>query len=54
MRGLPHALIEVRQDLIATRQGAQAWADRIAEGLAPVVADPAVRHVKLFGSRAYR
>jgi len=54
MRGLPHALIEVRQDLIATRQGAQAWADRIAKGLAPVVADPAVRHVKLFGSRAYR
>lgn len=54
MRGLPHALVELRQDLIATREGARAWAARLAEGLTPLLTDPAVRHVKLYGSRAYR
>ena len=54
MRGLPHALVELRQDLIATREGARAWAARLADGLAPLLADPAIHHVKLYGSRAYR
>lgn len=29
-RGLPHVLIEVRQDLIADAAGVEAWADRLA------------------------
>ena len=29
-RGLPHALIEIRQDLIADEAGQRAWADRLA------------------------
>ena len=29
-RGLPNVLIEVRQDLIATRTGAQAWGEKLA------------------------
>ena len=28
-RGLPHALIEIRQDLIADEAGQRAWADRL-------------------------
>ena len=29
-RGIPRALIEVRQDLVATEQGQEEWADRLA------------------------
>jgi predicted N-formylglutamate amidohydrolase len=29
-RGLPHIEIEIRQDLIATQSGQQAWAERFA------------------------
>ncbi len=35
-RGLPHIEIEIRQDLIATAEGAQLWAGRIAEALQAV------------------
>lgn len=41
-RGLPHALIEIRQDLIATATGQQAWVDRIV----PVIEDW-LRHTDL-------
>ena len=36
MRGLTHAIIEIRQDLIRTEAGANAWAERLAalEGVA--------------------
>jgi predicted N-formylglutamate amidohydrolase len=37
--GLPHALIELRQDLIATSEGARAWAERLARLLRPILAD---------------
>ena len=33
-RGLPAALIEVRQDLLADEAGIAAWADRLAPALA--------------------
>lgn len=36
-RGLPCALIEVRQDLIDTRQGVRQWADLLHEVLAPLL-----------------
>ena len=51
-RGLANALIEVRQDLIAEPAGAEAWADRLARLLKPILADRRVREPKDFGSRA--
>jgi predicted N-formylglutamate amidohydrolase len=36
-RGLANVLIEVRQDLIATKEAAEAWADRLARLLAPLL-----------------
>jgi predicted N-formylglutamate amidohydrolase len=37
--GLPFALIEMRQDLIDTHHGAEAWAERLAPILAPIFAE---------------
>lgn len=52
MRGLPHALIEVRQDLISEPQGQKEWAMRLARILPPILKDPAMSRVEHFGSRA--
>lgn len=41
-RGLPHALIEIRQDLIDTHHGVAEWADRLERVLRPVLAEPAL------------
>lgn len=38
-RGLPHALIEIRQDLIRDESGQQAWVERLAAALMTVIAD---------------
>ena len=52
-RGLANALIEVRQDLIADRAGAEAWADRLARLLKPILARPEIHaRATAFGSRA--
>jgi predicted N-formylglutamate amidohydrolase len=51
-RGLANALIEVRQDLIGERAAAEAWADRLARIVAPLVASPATRTPQNWGSRA--
>ena len=51
-RGLANALIEVRQDLIATRQEAEAWADRLARLLRPILAQPELHAPADYGSRA--
>lgn len=40
--GLPHVSFEVRQDLIGTRERAEAWGDRLAAVLGAPLADPAV------------
>jgi predicted N-formylglutamate amidohydrolase len=37
-RGLPHVAVELRQDLIATADGAAAWAARLAAALKPILA----------------
>lgn len=42
--GIAHALIELRQDLIDTHHGAEAWAERLASVLHEVLADE-----RLFG-----
>ena len=51
-RGLANALIEIRQDLIAEREGALAWADRLARLLKPIIAERKARLPRDFGSRA--
>ena len=43
--GLPHALIEIRQNLVDTMAGAERWAATLLEVLAPVLANPALRRV---------
>ncbi|MFQ5775078.1 MAG: N-formylglutamate amidohydrolase [Kiloniellaceae bacterium] len=45
-RGLAHALIEVRQDLIDTHHGAAEWAERLSGVLGAVLDDPAVRRTE--------
>jgi predicted N-formylglutamate amidohydrolase len=50
-RGLSNALIEVRQDLIADRESAEAWADRLARIVAPLIAPTAARAPEDWGSR---
>ena len=47
-RGLPNALIEVRQDLIATKAEAERWAERLAAALAPLLAPSSPREVGRF------
>ena len=51
-RGLANALIEIRQDLIAEKKHAVAWAERIARILHPILADRESRAPADFGSRA--
>jgi predicted N-formylglutamate amidohydrolase len=52
LQGIPHILIEVRQDLIATLAGAQAWAGRIALALKPAFARADVRMIERHPSYA--
>ncbi|GJE27883.1 N-formylglutamate amidohydrolase [Methylobacterium organophilum] len=40
-RGLPNALVEIRQDLIAGAEGQEEWAQRFAALLRPMLARPA-------------
>jgi predicted N-formylglutamate amidohydrolase len=37
MAGLPHALIEVRQDLIAAKTGVDEWVERVAKVIEPIM-----------------
>jgi predicted N-formylglutamate amidohydrolase len=54
MRGLSHAIVEIRQDLIEGEQGQAAWAERLAEILMGFLACPVLRpslgSVRYFGS----
>ncbi len=49
--GTPHALLEVRQDLIADAAGIAAWAGRLAPIFARLNEDPALHEYKVFPSR---
>jgi predicted N-formylglutamate amidohydrolase len=40
---LAHALVEIRQDLIANQSGVDEWAERLALILEPVMKDPVLR-----------
>jgi predicted N-formylglutamate amidohydrolase len=46
--GLPHAGIEIRQDLIDTAAGAVVWADALAAALKPILARPGLNRVERF------
>ncbi len=48
-RGLAHALVEIRQDLIATQRGVDEWVERLASVLEPIMNDPILHEVKHFG-----
>ncbi|MBB4236713.1 putative N-formylglutamate amidohydrolase [Rhizobium esperanzae] len=51
MTGIPHALLEVRQDLIADEPGISAWAERLAPIFAAMNADPALHGYDVHLSR---
>ena len=53
VRGLPHALIEVRQDLIADAAGQSEWAERLAPILDTIARDPELHAVRYHESHAY-
>jgi predicted N-formylglutamate amidohydrolase len=53
LRGLPHMLVEIRQDLVADAAGETAWAERLARVLQPILADPELHAVKHHGTRAH-
>jgi predicted N-formylglutamate amidohydrolase len=50
-KGYAHALIEIRQDLIADEKGASEWASRLAPMLDAINRRPDIHEVKHFGSR---
>jgi predicted N-formylglutamate amidohydrolase len=52
LRGLPHALIELRQDLVDTEANIEAWVDRLEEGLRQLLKSPEIWEVKHFGSHS--
>lgn len=49
-RGFAHALIEIRQDLIADTSGAEAWADRLAGILDSLAGRPGLNEIRHYGS----
>jgi predicted N-formylglutamate amidohydrolase len=51
-RGLAHALLEVRNDLIAAPAGVLEWADRLEPIIRQILADGALYAVCLYGSDA--
>lgn len=51
VRGLANALIEIRQDLIASEEGAAEWAERFARLLEPLANRPELRAPRIFGTR---
>ncbi|TJW16115.1 MAG: N-formylglutamate amidohydrolase [Mesorhizobium sp.] len=51
VNGFAHALVEIRQDLIADRKGALDWAERLEPIVDAVNHRPDIHVVKIFGSR---
>jgi len=51
-RGLAHALLEVRNDLIEAPAGVLEWADRLEPILRDVLADKSLHEVRWYGSLA--
>jgi predicted N-formylglutamate amidohydrolase len=51
-RGIPHALIEIRQDLIADDEGVGQWAGHLAPLLQSLNLDPALHEYEIYPSRS--
>ena len=51
-RGLAHVIVELRQDLIGTEQGAAHWAGVVGDALAPVLTQPDLHIIEHHPSRA--
>lgn len=51
VNGYAHALVEIRQDLIADDEGAAAWAERLAPIVDAINRRPDIHVVRQFGSR---
>jgi predicted N-formylglutamate amidohydrolase len=51
LRGLPHALLEIRQDLIDTEEGQLSWARRLSGILPSLIEAEGVREISYYGSR---
>jgi predicted N-formylglutamate amidohydrolase len=51
VHGFAHALIEIRQDLIADQAGALAWAGRLAPIVDAINRRPDIHEVRMVGSR---
>ncbi len=51
-RGVPGALIEIRQDELGTPEDCEIWAQRLARALPGVLARPETERLEFFGSRA--
>jgi predicted N-formylglutamate amidohydrolase len=51
VNGFAHALIEIRQDLIADSKGALTWAERLAPIVDAIDRRADIHQVKMFGSR---
>lgn len=51
-RGLAHALIEVRQDLISTNNGVEEWTQRLVPLLQEIVGSEGLHEVEHYGSMA--
>lgn len=52
LNGLPHALVEIRQDLIAGQPGQKEWAARLAGLLRQISEAPELQTVRHYGSHA--
>lgn len=51
-RGLAHALLEVRQDLITDAAGIEAWTQRLVPLVAKILAEvPDLNTIRHYGSR---
>ena len=50
--GLPHVLIEIRQDLVAAPQGVAEWSERLTAALGPVLTAPQAHQIHHYPSRA--
>lgn len=53
MRGLPHMLVEIRQDLVGDAAGEAAWAERLSRLLRPILTDRGLHTVKHYGTRTH-
>lgn len=54
LRGLPHVLIEIRQDLISSQAGVQEWTKRIGQAMGAIEARPEIFEIQHFGSHSHQ